>query len=123
MIFVQVYIHRNFEGIGITVILAYFKNSYITFASLIYTFTSPYTSALGAASLGDKLYVCGGYDGVSSLSSVECYDTTLKQWIMECSMTKHRSAAGVTVFDGQIYALGGHDGLSIFDSVCLNIYS
>ena len=31
-------------------------------------------SALGAAALDGKLYVCGGYDGVSSLSSVECYD-------------------------------------------------
>ena len=31
-------------------------------------------SALGAASLDDKLYVCGGYDGLTSLDTVECYD-------------------------------------------------
>ncbi len=31
-------------------------------------------SALGAAALDNRVYVCGGYDGVASLSSVECYD-------------------------------------------------
>ena len=72
---------------------------------------------MGAAPLERKLYVCGGYDGVSSLSSVECYDPVTDHWTMVSHMTRHRSASGVTVFDGQIYALGGHDGLSIFDSV------
>lgn len=76
-----------------------------------------FISALGAAALDNKLYVCGGYDGVSSLSSVECYDPNLDQWTMVSHMTRHRSASGVTVLNGQIYALGGHDGLSIFDSV------
>lgn len=74
-------------------------------------------SALGAAALDSKLYVCGGYDGVSSLSSVESYDARTDAWTMVCHMTRSRSAAGVTVFDGQIFALGGHDGLSIFDTV------
>jgi kelch-like protein 18 len=74
-------------------------------------------SALGAVALNDKLFVCGGYDGVSSLNSVEAYDPTLDQWTMISSMEKHRSAAGVVVVDDQIYAIGGHDGLSIFDSV------
>lgn len=31
-------------------------------------------SAVGAATLQNKLYVCGGYDGISSLNTVECYD-------------------------------------------------
>ena len=74
-------------------------------------------SALGAAALGGKLYVCGGYDGVSSLNSVECYDPVVNSWTMVASMRRHRSAAGVAVFCGQIYALGGHDGLSIFNTV------
>jgi len=74
-------------------------------------------SALGVAVLENKLYVCGGYDGSSSLSSVECYDPTNNQWSMASHMVRHRSAAAVTVLEGQIYVLGGHDGLSIFDSV------
>ena len=31
-------------------------------------------SAVGAAVLNDRLYVCGGYDGVSSLNTVEYYN-------------------------------------------------
>lgn len=74
-------------------------------------------SALGAAALDGKLYVCGGYDGVTSLRSVECYDASTNQWKPVADMTRQRSAAGVTLFDGQLYSLGGHDGLNIFDSV------
>lgn len=65
----------------------------------------------------DKLYVCGGYDGVSSLNTVECYEPDKDQWRIVKSMQKHRSAGGVIAFDSYVYALGGHDGLSIFDSV------
>lgn len=74
-------------------------------------------SAVGAAVLNDQLYVCGGYDGVASLNTVECYHSDTNKWMMVASMTKHRSAAGVVAFDGHVYAIGGHDGLSIFDSV------
>jgi kelch-like protein 18 len=74
-------------------------------------------SALGAAALGGELYVCGGYDGVTSLSSVEKYDPEKNAWEVVSNMLRHRSAAGVCMLNGHIYALGGHDGLSIFDSV------
>lgn len=67
--------------------------------------------------MNDRLYVCGGYDGTSSLNTVECYYPEKNDWMMTTSMMKHRSAAGVVAFQGYIYALGGHDGLSIFDSV------
>jgi len=33
-----------------------------------------FCSALGAVALNKKLYVCGGYDGLSSLRTVEVYD-------------------------------------------------
>jgi len=76
-----------------------------------------YFSALGAAALNNRLYVCGGFDGVSSLNIVECYQPDLDRWTIITPMQKHRSAGGVVAFDGYIYILGGHDGLSIFDSV------
>lgn len=63
------------------------------------------------------MYICGGFDGTSSLNSVEMFEPETDEWTMISSMEKHRSAAGVVVLDGQIYAIGGHDGLSIFDSV------
>ncbi len=68
--------------------------------------------------MDDSLYVCGGFDGVSSLDTVERFDSTCGRWQFAASMTKHRSAAGVVALsNGQIYALGGHNGLSIFESV------
>lgn len=67
--------------------------------------------------LNDRLYVCGGYDGITSLNTVECYDPDRDTWTLLAPMNKHRSAAGLVAFDGHIYALGGHDGLSIFDSI------
>ena len=72
---------------------------------------------MAASVLNNEIYVCGGYDGVASLHTVERYDIENDQWIMIASMSKHRCAAGVVAFDGHIYAIGGHDGLSIFDSV------
>lgn len=61
--------------------------------------------------------MCGGYDGVTSLKTVERYCPESDKWKMVCTMNKHRSAGGVVAFQGYIYALGGHDGLSIYDSV------
>lgn len=76
-----------------------------------------FNSAVGAAALNNRLYVCGGYDGVSSLNTVECYHPETDTWTIITSMQKHRSAGGVIGFEGYVYALGGHNGLSIFDSV------
>ena len=74
-------------------------------------------SAVGAVAVNDHLYVCGGFDGLSSLDTVERFDPAENGWSMVSNMTKHRSAAGVVTLLGKIYALGGHNGLSIFDSV------
>ena len=63
--------------------------------------------------VNDDLFVCGGFDGVSSLDTVERFSTSPSSlgWAMVASMTKHRSAAGVVALYGKIYALGGHNGL------------
>ena len=58
-----------------------------------------------------------GFDGTSSLNTVERYDPAEDTWSEVASMTKFRSAAGVVQLYGKIYALGGHNGLSIFESV------
>ena len=50
------------------------------------SFLIPCFSALGAAALDGKLYICGGYDGVSSLSSVECYDPDTNKYIKKISL-------------------------------------
>jgi len=59
-------------------------------------------SAVGAVALGDQLYVCGGFDGISSLDTVEKFDPMTNTWTLVASMTKNRSAAGKsTVFVAQ----------------------
>lgn len=60
-------------------------------------------SALGAAVVNERLYVCGGYDGISSLSSVEVYDANTDKWTLTIPMNKQRSAAGIAVIDNFIY--------------------
>lgn len=37
-------------------------------------------SAVGVAALDDHVYICGGYDGVTSLSTVECYSPKTDTW-------------------------------------------
>ena len=49
-----------------------------------------FCSAVGAVSVGDKLFVCGGFDGVSSLETVERYDPDCDRWTMAANMKKHR---------------------------------
>jgi hypothetical protein len=39
------------------------------------------SSALGAAAIGGKMLVAGGYDGISSLNSVELYDLKTDTWV------------------------------------------
>ena len=38
-------------------------------------------SALGVAALDGKLYVCGGFDGISSLDTVECYTKETNKYV------------------------------------------
>ena len=55
-------------------------------------------SAVGAVAVGDQLFVCGGFDGISSLDTVEKFDPMTNSWTLVASMTKNRSAAGNYVF-------------------------
>eukprot|EP00957_Ditylum_brightwellii_P192451 14651819-Ditylum_brightwellii.AAC.2 len=67
-------------------------------------------SVFAAVSMGGHIYVLGGYDGSSYLSSVEVYSTTSGQWTSIAPMqTNHCYRAAVSM-GGQIYVMGGHDG-------------
>uniref|UniRef100_A0A2K5RVB8 Kelch like family member 12 n=1 Tax=Cebus imitator TaxID=2715852 RepID=A0A2K5RVB8_CEBIM len=102
---------------------------------------------VASVSLHDRIYVIGGYDGRSRLSSVECldytadedgvwysvapmnvrrglagattlgYDPNIDQWSMLGDMQTAREGAGLVVASGVIYCLGGYDGLNILNSV------
>lgn len=59
------------------------------------------SSALGATALGDIIYVCGGYDGVTSLNSVERYHPHTGTWCSLAPMNKSRSAGAVIACQGK----------------------
>lgn len=54
-------------------------------------------------SLHDRVYVIGGYDGRSRLSSVECLDYTADEdgvWYTVATMNVRRGLAGATTLGG-----------------------
>lgn len=59
---------------------------------------------VAAAALNGKVYVIGGYDGQSRLSTVECLDLSDDEptWHTAASMTQRRGLAGVCVHKGML---------------------
>lgn len=57
-------------------------------------------------SLHDRVYVIGGYDGRSRLSSVECLDYTADEdgvWYTVATMNVRRGLAGATTLGGECF--------------------
>lgn len=71
-------------------------------------------SGAGVGSLGQYIYVIGGYDGKSQLNSVERYDTERDIWENVSSVTIARSALSVTILDSKLYAMGKHESIDLF---------
>jgi len=61
------------------------------------------------ASLGGKVYMCGGYDGSSllGLATVDCYDPVLEVWSSSAPMPQPRVQSAAVVMAGCLYILGG----------------
>lgn len=74
---------------------------------------------VSAASVANKLYVVGGYDGQARLSLVEKLDFTQQklQWEPVTSMHQRRGLAGICVYKDQLYVCGGFDGYSRHSSL------
>ena len=58
----------------------------------------------------DKLYVFGGYDGTSVLTSVEVYDPEIDRWQPLPNMLTSRMKFGASVFGEHAYVIGGMKG-------------
>jgi len=71
----------------------------------------------GAASLGSKMFVCGGYDGSAFLSIAEVYSSVADQWYLIVPMNTRRSRVSLVANCGRLYAVGGYDGQSNLSSV------
>lgn len=65
---------------------------------------------VATVSLHDRIYVIGGYDGRSRLSSVECLDYTSDEdgiWYSVAPMNVRRGLAGATTLGGTSWSLPG----------------
>uniref|UniRef100_A0A914QWV3 BTB domain-containing protein n=1 Tax=Panagrolaimus davidi TaxID=227884 RepID=A0A914QWV3_9BILA len=74
-------------------------------------------SAMATAVVKDTIYVCGGYNGTDSLSSVEVYRPDWRCWNTHPSLAIERCAAAAAVIDEQIFVIGGHNSAAIYNSV------
>ncbi|XP_036344634.1 kelch-like protein 17 [Rhagoletis pomonella] len=61
----------------------------------------------GAVVHDGKIFIMGGWDGRSSLKSVERYDPSLNSWTKCADMNAVRRCPAVAVHNGCIYVLGG----------------
>ena len=61
----------------------------------------------GVAVVNDTLFVCGGYDGSTHLSSVECFNVRTNQWSNITSMNIPRCYVGACVLKGKLYVVAG----------------
>lgn len=73
--------------------------------------------AYGMAVLDGKIIVCGGYDRVECLNSVETYDPDKNRWALLPDMRQQRGRFNIAQVGNRIYAIGGSDGHVDLDSV------
>jgi hypothetical protein len=68
-------------------------------------------SAGGAAAIGGRIYVVGGFDGTHhELASAHAYDPAADAWRRIADLPTPREHLAVTEWRGQVCALGGHVG-------------
>ena len=62
---------------------------------------------LAAASLGERIYVVGGYDGQTEMNTTEAYDPATGTWTALEPMQMGRSGLALVPVRDNLYALGG----------------
>ena len=72
---------------------------------------------LGVAAFNGKIYVCGGYDGITFLDSAEVYDPNTGKWSYISPMRVTRSRVALVANFGRLFAIGGYDGITNLSSV------
>lgn len=64
-------------------------------------------SVCGAAAVGSKMYVVGGYNGERAVETVEEFDPTTNSWRNVANLSQRRCSCGCAVLDGLLYVVGG----------------
>ncbi|XP_026476975.1 influenza virus NS1A-binding protein-like isoform X2 [Ctenocephalides felis] len=73
--------------------------------------------AFGVARLQGGFVVCGGYDRVECLKTVEYYDPENNSWKSLPNMREARGRVQIAVLDDKIYAIGGSNGTTELDTM------
>ncbi|XP_050356084.1 kelch-like protein 20 isoform X1 [Nymphalis io] len=73
--------------------------------------------AVGAAALGQRLVVCGGYDRARVLRAAEAYDPQTNSWSPLPDMKRARARFPAARLGNSLYVFGGSDGQTELDSV------
>lgn len=66
-------------------------------------------SSVGIGVLNGLLYAVGGYNGQTTVNTVERYNPRTEEWTMICEMTTARSMLGVASLNGHLYAVGKYN--------------
>ncbi|XP_001605813.1 influenza virus NS1A-binding protein homolog [Nasonia vitripennis] len=66
--------------------------------------------SVGCAELNGALLVCGGYDRVECLKTVDKYIPESNTWEVLSAMREARGRFGIAVVNGKVYAIGGSNG-------------
>jgi hypothetical protein len=61
----------------------------------------------GSASIDNKLYVVGGFDGERAMDSAEMFDCTTNTWSLLPPLLQRRCSCSCAVLRGQLYVVGG----------------
>ena len=64
-----------------------------------------------ASVMDGKLYVAGGWAGVSPVPTLEAYDPVANTWAARADMPTARGGAGAGVVNGVLYVVGGRINL------------
>ncbi|XP_022913715.1 influenza virus NS1A-binding protein homolog isoform X2 [Onthophagus taurus] len=72
---------------------------------------------VGCGNLNNTLIVCGGYDRVECLRTVEQYIPETNKWVSLPSMRQGRGRFQIAILSSKVYAIGGSNGLSELDTV------
>jgi N-acetylneuraminic acid mutarotase len=81
--------------------------------------TARYGAAAGV--IDGKLYVAGGWNGASNLTTLEVYDPATDTWTTKAPMPTARNDVGGAVIDGKFYVVGGgtsnqkYSNLEVYD--------
>jgi hypothetical protein len=67
---------------------------------------------MAAGVVNNKIYAIGGYNGSSSLTTVEEYDPATNTWTTKTPMPTSRYGLAAGVVNNKIYAIGGYGGLT-----------